>query len=451
MGSRHGGIVQSSSQVAASLGHTHALPKGYFGINYDYGGATIYQNDSSSVPRQLGALTPRTLRWPAGTGANYFQWQQGFPVAVSSGGSGSCAPPHEAQVDGFSFTLAKLAAATASTGAVPIFDLNVMSASLSDQIAMLHTAHDTYKLPIQYLELGNEFYLCNTDYVARFKTAQDYGQLVAKDVVTLHNQFPGALIAAVGSANSGTTREMTWNAGLLSAATGKGKPDVITLHDHPRFQQSLTVDGLPTLFTEPYTSAAHLQNVSGTLSGLPVWITEYSLSEGFSLGNPAQRTYANALFEDEAAVLLTQTVKTATLIDYWSSFGPNLNYAYSGTNPTQLTPVGLAMKWLDQAAGGAGSVAPIVFSGGPTLGTSGDSALVGDSFPSSAGRHELLVNLSGRAVAVASGAAIPSGATYQQVTGDPIAQIPAASQLTPSSGTVGQTITLAPYSLTRVG
>jgi hypothetical protein len=61
----------------------------------------------------------------------------------------------------------------AGTGATPMFDLNVMTAPLSDQIAMLRSAQQVDKLPVKYVELGNEFYLCDTDYVQAFPTAQD--------------------------------------------------------------------------------------------------------------------------------------------------------------------------------------------------------------------------------------------------------------------------------------
>lgn len=448
-----GGIASAAGGVgvAATPGPARALPPGYFGINYDYGGASIYTADAD-VAGQLAALQPGTLRWPAGTGANYFQWGQGYPVAVSSGGTGQCAPPPEREVDGFQFTLADLAAAYRRTGASPIFDLNVMSAGLADQIQMLRTARDVDKLPIKYVELGNEFYLCNTDYVQAFPTAQDYGRNVAADVRTLHADFPGVTVAAVGSAQSGQPRAAGWNAGLLAAATGTGKPDVITLHDHPKFADSLTEAELPGLFAQAYSSARNVDEAAGKLAGIPTWITEYSLSEQPTPADPAQRTYANALFEPAAAILLTQSVPDATLLDYWSSFGPNLNYTDTGTNPTVLTPMGLAMSWLDQAAHQAVKAVPIVFSGGPTLGSTGDSALVGESFITANGvASDLLVNLSGQAVTVPTGSAVPSRRHYRQANGDPVKQIPAATDLTTTSGTVGASITLAPYSLTVIG
>lgn len=439
--------TKNGSKVTVALGAVRSLPPGYFGINYDYGGASVYATDSH-VAQQLAALEPSTLRWPAGTGANYFQWQKGYPVAVSSGGRGKCAPPSERETNSFRFTLADLAAAYRRSGATPIFDLNVMSATLADQIEMLKTAQRVDKLPVKYVELGNEFYLCNTDYVRAFPTARDYGVTVAGDVRALHKAFPGVRVAAVGSSGSRQPREAGWNAGVLDVATGAGKPDAITLHIHPEYNKSLTTSGLPTLFTLPYTSAVDVAAATKEFPGTPAWITEYGLSLHWNKGNPAQLTYANALFESEAAILLAQTVHAATLVDYWSAFGPALNYAYTGKG---RTAVGLAMTWLDQAARDARTEAPLVFSNGPMLGATGDSALVGEVFMHGSKRKELLVNLSGGPVTLPSGLAIQAGAPYQQVTGKPTERVTTAGQLATTHGTVGRSVTLAPYSITLVG
>lgn len=432
--------------VTASLGSWRTLPPGYFGINYDYGGASVYLADGN-VAGQLAALDPGTLRWPAGTGANYFQWQKGYPVNAGSTGGGSCAAPKESETDGFQFTLADLAAAYQRSGAVPMFDLNVMTAPLSSQISMLRAARKKYGLPVRYVELGNEFYLCNTDYMRAFPTAKDYGATVNADVRALHKAFPGVRVAAVGAVPSSAARTKGWNAGLLSAARGPGRPDAVTLHTHPRFDHSLTLAGLPALFTEPYTSATQVAGATRQFSGTPAWITEYGLSLHWTTGNAPQLTYANALFEGEAALLLAQRVSAATLIDYWSSFGPAVNYAYTGSG---LSAVGLAMKWLGQAAHGATARATVRFAGGPVLGAAGDAALVGEEFRGGGHRTGLLINLSGHAVTIPATGLFPAGAGYQQVAGSPVRQYATAAGLRTTSGVTGSSLTLPAYSLTLV-
>jgi len=432
----------SPAAIRATAGASRVLPPGFYGINYDYGGASVYVGDSG-VAGQLAALAPGTLRWPGGAGANYFQWDKGYPVQAGGvPGHGSCAPPKETETDGFRFTLADLAAAARRSGATPIFDLNVMTASLDSQIAMLRAARDRYRLPVRYVELGNEFSLCITDYVTAFPTAQDYGRTVAADVQALHRAFPGVKVAAVGA--TGTSgRAAGWNAAVLSEA----RPDAMILHDHPKFDQSLTSAGLPALFGIPYQSADTVASATRDFPGIPAWITEYGLSLHWTKGNAPQLTYANALFEDEAAILLAAKVSDATLVNYWAAFGQAVNYAYT---PAGLTPVGLAMQWLDQAARGARSFAPVVFGTGPTVG-SGDSALVGAVFSGPWSRHVLLVNLSGQSVTIAAGGAVTRGSGYRQVSGDPVRQIRTVSGLRILSGTVGESLILRPYSITAIG
>jgi hypothetical protein len=433
----------ASNAVTVRLGASRPMPAGFFGINYDYGGAAVYVKDSR-VPRQLAAIAPGTLRWPGGTGANYFQWRKGYPQPPS----GQTCSDHECETDGFQFTLADLAAAYKASGAIPIFDLNIMTSTLTQQIDMLRAAKNTYKLPVKYVELGNELYLPNSDYVNKFPTARDYGMAVAADVKALHKAFPGVIVAAVGSADNRTTRESGWNSGMLSEAKGAGRPNVITLHDHPQYNKSLTTSGLPALFTLPYTSAANLAKVSKTFGSTPTWITEYGLSLGFSKGNPAQYTYANALWESEAAILIAQDVHDATLVNYWAAFGSAVSYAYTASG---LTPDGLAMTWLDEAARGARTESPLVFAGEPHLGSSGDAALVGESFGGTRSRTEIVINLSGKSISVATNAAIPSGTRYEQVTGQPVKRATTASQLTVKDGVTGRSMTFAPYSITVVG
>jgi hypothetical protein len=442
VGTSTAAAASSKPGVTAGFGMSRPLPQGFFGINYDYGGAPVYVKDGS-VAQQLAAAEPGTLRWPGGTSSNYFQWQKGYPVPE---GTGKCRPS-ECQTDGFRFTLADLAAAYRSTGATPIFDLNVMTSTLAQQIDMLKTAQNTDQLPVKYVELGNEFYLSRADYRKAFPTAGDYGKAVAADVKALHKAFPGVLVAAVGSSGTGSARAAGWNAGMLEEATGAGQPDAVTLHDHPAYDQSLTVSGLPDLFTEAYTSAASISQVTREFPGTPAWITEYGLSLHSTASNPAQLTYANALFEAEAAMLLAQKVSDATLVDYWAGFGPGLNYAYTSSG---LTPAGLAMTWLDEAARGARTGTQITFPGGPALAPGGDPALVGESFSGTGTRGEMLINLSGSPVTIAAGTAIPAGAPYRQATGQPTSQIATAAQLTITSGTIGRSLVLAPYSMTVI-
>ncbi len=436
-----------TAQVTAKLGQAHSLSPGFFGFNFDYGGASEYSTDTK-VDSQLAALDPGTLRYPGGTNANFFQWKLGYPVNPPSGS----ACPSSPAAGTYRFTLADLLAAYRATGAPPVFDLNVMTSSLSCQMSMLREAREL-GLPIDYVELGNEFYLDFMNYPKYFPTGADYGATVASYVKALRSDFPGALVAAVGSLPDSTARERTWNSAMLDAASkAGGLPDAITLHVYPSYNKALTTSGLAALFTEPYTELTDIGSVAGSLPfARPLWLTEYNLRPKHTANaNPAQMSYAQALFVTEMDLLLAEHVTAAQFVDLWSAFGPNASYAYAGSAASPaLTPGGLALSLVDQAARGATSTRPIDFTGTPVLGSGGPPALIGQRFVSGSVRPEVLVNLSSQTVTINTGGAIPAGKAYEQVTysGSPVAQVGTASALTVQHLTTGGSLSVPAYSI----
>lgn len=446
------GAVAAPPPIRATRGPSHRLPTGYYGINFDYGGVAGFPH-YAGFDSQLAALATGTLRYPGGTGANYFQWRLGYPVKAPTHNSGSCPPPPEHETNGVTFTLKDVRAAYRATGATPIFDLNVMTSTLHQQVAMLKKAR-SLGLPVRYVELGNELYLCNNDYVHYFPTAAHYGATVARYVKRLHADFSGATVAAVGALRTSSPREATWNRDVLNTARADGGlPDALTLHEYPSYDKALTTAGLPALFSEPY---AGVQDIDTALSEFPVarpaWITEYNLRPAHPHNsNPPQATYAQALFAAEMD-LLAPDARGADRSDYWTSFGAGVDNAYGGGGPTpSLTPSGLALKWVNEPARGAKTSARIDFTGGPTLGRGGEPALVGRVYATGTTHTEVLLNLSGHGVAVQGGSAIPARQLYRQGIGDPIAPMSTASHITCKSGTTGKTITLPAYSITQAG
>jgi hypothetical protein len=440
----------AAAPINAKLGAGHSLLADYFGFNFDYAGASQYSVQDANFYRQLAALKPGTLRFPGGTNANFFQWKAGFPVNPPSG---SCVSSSAGSA--FKFTLSDLKKAYNATKAPPVFDLNVMTSGLSCQLQMLRRARQL-GLPVKYVELGNELYLNFMNYPSFFPTATDYGKTVATYVRAVHSAFPGARVAAVGSLPVSTARERTWNADVLNAARkAGGLPDAITLHVYPSYDKALTPSGLPGLFSEPYTE---LTKIRGAISKLPVsrpaWLTEYNLRpKHVPNSNPAQTSYAQALFVTEMDLLLAEHVPAARFVNLWAAFGGSASYAYAGQAAApQQTPGGLALQLVDEAAHGATLTRPIVFSRAPALKAGGAGALIGQSFTSGPARREVLVNLSPQALTIKTGAAIPKGKVYEQVTfsGSPAAQVAAASALTVQHKTTSNSLTMPAYSIVLV-
>lgn len=438
-----------TTSVTAALGTSRALPPKFFGVNFDYMGARDYQSDPN-FDTQLAALEPGTLRFPGGTGANFFQWKIGQPVDPP--GKPCMSSTTSTQ---FKFTLKDLKQAHLAAGAAPIFDLNVMTSGMQCQLAMLSKAKQI-GFKIQHVELGNEFYLGIKNYPKFFPTATGYGELVAKYVHALHSQFPGVRVAAVGSLPAGNSREKGWNAGMLKGAESVPDgtvPDAITMHVYPQFNVALTTSNLKTLFAEAYAKKAEVnQRVSQLPSPLPVWLTEYNLQPMHTANsNPPQSTFAQALFTTEMDLLLAR-VPSARLIDYWTAFGKSASSAYKGSaSGPALTPGGLALQLVDKAAHNATHTTPIIFKGQPFL-QKGDSALIGQVFTTGTTRREVLLNLSGQSLTIPTGTAIPAGQTFEKVSfsGGAVGKVGQASQLTVRHGTTGASLTLPAHSFAVV-
>ena len=482
-----GGISANVSRagIGVSLGTPRSLPPGYYGVNYDYGGE-IASSDDSGFAAQLAALAPGAVRWPAGTGANYFVWdaakRRGAPTTDTT--SPGCQA--SANISGFYFTLSDLVAEYKATGALPVLDLDVTNCaaasgqtSFDNQLSFLKKA-SAAGVPIDYIELGNEFYLCDSDYKTDFPTAAAYADTASQWIKSLHEtaNFPNAKIAVVASNASGPktsnacrTRTDTWNDQLVAELlknAGDNKsllPNAYTVHSHPKFDKTLTLSNLPQFFDLAYTSVngvstAVATSLAASLSGVQApqeWLTEI----GFSLNaNGDEKTFANVLANGVQALLLATAMPDTTQAEFWSSFGAENAYAYQAhpLSPNQqttvtLTPDGQVMTWVDEAAQGATAMTPITFSSGPVLSKTNDPALVGASFTKGKSVTQILVNLSGHKQTVQVGTVVPGGLPYQQMsTADPLAKLNSVTDTTRKTSTTSAAtgLQLAPYSITII-
>jgi hypothetical protein len=108
------------------------------------------------------------------------------------------------------------------------------------------------------------------------------------------------------------------------------------------------------------------------------------------------------------------------------------------------------MAAVDAAAHGALRWSAVAVPGGPML-PGGEPAVIGDVFAAPGGQvRALLVNLSDVVVSLPPDAPWLDGASYEQVTNIPTAQLTVVP--TPQSGTALHSgLSLSPYSLTLVG
>ncbi|MEZ0114273.1 hypothetical protein ABH920_008307 [Catenulispora sp. EB89] len=454
---------RTAAGVTVGTGTSHSLSPSYFGFAFDYGGGSIYPSGTTGYPAaaypELAALSPATVRWPAGTSANYWVWTKGQPV-----GDPYMTPN---PTPDFHTYLSDLEKAYNQTHVPPVFVLNVMTDSLADQEKMLAQAQ-TDGIPVDYVELGNELDLCfNSDYAKYFPTGTDYGSTVVGPwSLALHNLYPDLQIAAVAGYEDPTNacvRDRTWNLDTQNAvaatvANGTGRePDAYIMHVHPTYPNALTSSNVGDFLAGPDSWPAKVQKTA-TQSDFPlpkpVWLTEVSFSLSDTFTDPPQDTYGVALYNSSLLMQLAAGAPATDLAEFWAAFGSENSYAYTADPkndvPLALTPDGLATQWLAQAGTKATSVTPLTFTGGPTIGN-GSPGLVGVSFSGGGTAHTVLLNLSSTPVTVpvSAGGPVPTG-TYQQVAGDPTAIVRTAASLSPTTVTASRTLTLPAYSISKI-
>jgi hypothetical protein len=414
------------------------MPRRFYGVNFDFAGFAPFAQ--TNVGPLLAALQPTTLRWPGGTEADFYDWRTG----------------QDTQKPGWpTFSLAQLASAYRATGAVPIFDLNVLAPANrtgpSDQIAMLEQAQ-RLGVPVRYIEIGNELYANGPGFSSAFPDGAAYARTVSIYVQALHKAFPGAQVAADAVALPEGERQLSWDQELLAGATGAGSPDALIVHFYPGlYLNPLTSGNLPELLANAESSIAELAQIISSFGDKPVWLTEYNFRGPYSTfrKNPAEHTFAHELYLAAFAAMLPR-VEHLALVDNWTAFADGVYGAWVNPKSPSLTPGGQAVQMVDTAARGALVTAPVFVPGAPSL-PGGFPGVVGQRFVGpGALQRAVLVNLTSEKVTLARGTWLQAGIPYEQVSGDPLVREVQAS--TPATGTVGLSgVALAPYSITVIG
>ena len=394
-------VVSSLSLLAPSLSHAqqtveaaagvpqpatppHPLGQHFFGVNIE----NSYFNSPPNwtAPAWLNAIREvgiEAVRYPGGDAGNYWDWQTGtvYPRGSATATSDS---------------LAELAFLAKNAGAVPIYNLNVLtldnelvdgstlSSAIENQLSMLSSAH-RLGLPVEDIELGNEFFWTSADHDAVFPTAADYSSAMKAWTAKLHQDYPAATIAVAASipyANDNRTK--TWNAGVLGKVPGAR---AVTLHRYEGIIDGGMYDGTSPEAVLSYAFTDWAEIVKGEIEpiekhGLHAWITEFGGLIDCTSDAHLTGTWLEGLYQSQMAIqfLSTPTVdqidlynisgSTGSLVfqdssSYWDScFGKNVSFHGA---PGELTATGHAYALIGNALKQANSVYPVRFPQAPSI------------------------------------------------------------------------------------
>jgi hypothetical protein len=412
-------------------------------------------------------LNLQLIRYPGGTESQYFDWQTGRSVPASLWTNGTLfnhsyigTAPH------ISYPLSELHYFYQQTGIKPVFCLNMLTKTLSNQIQMLQTAA-SLGIPVHYIELGNELYFNVTDFTNKYPNPIDYVLDVKNNwIPQLSSLFPNAKIAVIGSydgltdLNNNTVppRIYTWNDTLFAQNVGA---DGITFHYYiPPNTTTLSNPNITQALAAPFKhwQTMKINTVDKVTNGMECWITEYNLNDGnqttYSIASSwTHGLYTAALFsqmleEPKITMLLNHQITGSPAFASLASYTP-----FGDTLTNRLTAEGNAMRLIHQAVKGNNTATKLNFSNNPTItvNTTNYPSLIGWVFDNGADKELYLLNLSNTNFTLDLSSAITGTFEYEQISAtNPLQKDITTQNLIINKGFSNSSIQSLAYSLTYV-
>jgi hypothetical protein len=512
--------ARDASPIVVTLDaqHLRAFQSYFFGANSGHL-RNAFNWDDAGFQQSLGKLQfLKTLRFPAGELANYWDWKSGTIMPNSND-----TPDTERKLNAYPAPLSELKTEDSVSHAEALFVLNMLtnpqcpqcalttaSPNLAYQMEMLSAAH-RMGISLNYLELGNEYYIDKKDYEAVYPdpvgksdpiAAALYGRLATQWIQAIKKKYPDVKIAVVGAApinSKATVRKNEWLPGLFDpsynsvSVGGDGRPslkgaDAVTLHVYPGpdMPPGTVIDEKATeeLLAKAYKqwNEIKLNDLPLIPANMPVWFTEYNLHNSKNV--PFMGTWAHGLFVATFSLLLMedQRVQMETHHElvgnagYGDLFYSTDAFAHvdgggSSQGPTPSTKLWGAsamagtMNMLGLASASADQAERLVFQGAPALvdaqGNATYPALYGWSFLRGADHRAVILNLCHLPLTVDVRGIMPHDvyvhSFYKQISGDPGTYVTGGLDASPTKLTQVQgsmagrsVLLLPPFSITVI-
>jgi hypothetical protein len=427
----------------------HPIPAAYAGFNAPFWGNS-WQARSPALRQAAANLRAGALRVFGGSTANYWNWRTGKFYDKSG-------VPPSLRANSHTMTpvlLSDWADLVDQTNTDPVFDLNVVTSSLSDQLAMLRAAADL-GMPIRRIELGNEIYLDTRVFVRRFPTPQAYGRTATRWIRAIKRNFPKARVAAVGRASPASRhkRQRGWNRKLLKTLRGE---DALTLHTYwTSSPRRLSRKALAEIFAAPIRRVAdlHSKGIRPLPRGVEAWLTEWTVRPNHVM----RGTWAHGLSDAEYVLGLLAEPRVRqqdlhALILHAPGGALFANAQAFGGNPSTIrfarTAVGAAFGELYPLISGGARVRQLTVRHAPRLRGTRLAAIRAVGVK---GRGALLLNLTGRERRVRLAGGPACGTTLDSVWAWPAARITGKpGELHRRALQIHGGLPLPPYSVNRL-
>ncbi len=478
-----------SQTITASLNASTKRPIGpFYGANgQQRNSENWFQNSNQGLASALQGLAYGILRVPAGTGSNYWDYNTGdfvtgYGTLTHTGNAPSLYPSPLSELKtelGYAsqgdYVVNALTDPTCSSGC----SFSSTPPNESYQLQALSTI-SADGMNVQYVELGNEYYLGWSDYTSVYPSVSDYVTLANKWIADIKAAHPGFKVAVVGDSCStcSSTRGSGWNQGLMSGLTGA---DAVTLHVYTAsgLKGLVNNNNAATMLLKPFTNWDNINNVIKNLVSNnyspDIWFTEFNLND---TGYQNNGTWAHGLFQATYDLLFVTNPRVTMALhhevqdstewhpDIFSTDNGFSNYNLGITTTVDgYTAQGLTTREIDKAALNQTSAEALTFTGAPTFdGT--HSKIIGEMFTGAPAHQVVILNLDSVAHTVDLSSVLSSG-SYRQISGEAGSYIDgkaisggfqgyddstgAAANLTLTNGTLSPSSQILPaFSITRI-
>ena len=247
-------------------------------------------------------MSPKLIRYPGGNVSNYWNWNSGWFYSQSVldtvfNDTIYTMPNGWSNLNPIDIKPIRFKEALNQINADGIYVLNMMSASLSNQLFELENAIDS-GLVINRVELGSEFNHDNPFSEIKFPTAGDYAREVNVWIDSIKNIIPNTEIGVVaGNRGPEFSRAWKWNDSICDIVNDA---DALIWHLYLYLQDEDTlftnkqVLGYPFYRVPKYEQWRGFQDTINSIQDYDIWVTEYNLFDKTSDKRFAN-TWAHAL------------------------------------------------------------------------------------------------------------------------------------------------------------
>ncbi|WP_037327246.1 hypothetical protein, partial [Runella zeae] len=220
-----------AQKIVVEWGKTRAIRPDFIGTNGNVIGKTNPW-DSSEMLNALQKMGVSNIRYPAGTLANYWDWDLGWldptvPDSLMINWVAQQGINRSSQ----RYPLENFAKAIKSTQVEPIYVLNMLTKDLEHSLRGLRKAK-ALGLPIHLIEMGNELYFNLPLESKVYPSPEDYGKACQLWISAIKKEFPEARCAVLGTELNRNARQKDWTERVLQNAPNA---DAVIFHVYTGF------------------------------------------------------------------------------------------------------------------------------------------------------------------------------------------------------------------------